>query len=420
MYQFIRIEAYAAISGASQQLGRQSDDSSAKRIRPSIPQVIAEAFRVESASPHVLNPTAPTLLFGLSQIELESHLNHLKTTGKDKLGRKVRRDALLLLAGVASYPKNEAMADQKSFDNWLNIAIGFLKSRYGQNLKSVVLHTDESNPHIHFFCTPTQKSSGEIEHIGTIHDGIGASNAIKTNSSKVKKYAYDKAMRAYQQLYHVEVGMKVGMARVGPRQTGMPRKDWIRTKEAARRQATFIENQNKAEIMTTIVNKKAAEVDARAHQLNTQQHELDLKIADIAERENALSIRESNLVDKEKVLADFYLSIKNALDSKGKSLVDFFQKSVTQLNEAILDYQRTIKQLRDEVKALQLKYTQAIDSIKYSDPTITVQRFELYKNTVLNDNKIFIRLLGMLKRDELKQAEQLISETLNKSHKNDI
>jgi hypothetical protein len=420
MFQFIRIEAYAAVSGASQQLGRQADDSSAKRIRPSMMQIIAEAFRVESASPHVSFPTVPKLMFGLPQNELELHLNQLKASGKDKLGRKTRRDALLLLAGVASYPQNEAVADQKSFEHWLTITISFLKTKYGENLKSIVLHTDEANPHIHFFCTPTQKPSGEIEHIGTIHDGIGASSAIKTDSSKVRKYAYDKAMRNYQQEYHTEVGLKVGMTRIGPRQTGMPRKQWLQTQDAAKRQMVFIENQNKAEVMHNIVNKKAAEVDARAQQLESKEEELSVKVAAIAERESRVAKRESDLVTKEKVLADFYLSIKNALDTKGKSLVDFFQKSVAQLNEAISGYKLTIKQLRDEVKGTHLKYTQAIDSIKYSNPEVTMQRYELHKNTVANDNQVFIKLLGLLKKKDTIEAERLITKTLNKSNEHDI
>ncbi len=420
MFQFIRIEAYSDVSGLSQQLGKKSADNSAQRIRPSIRQVIDEAFRVEHASPHVPNPSAPKLIFGLDQKALELHLNQLKTTGRDKIGRRVRKDALLLLAGVASYPKSEAEANKDGFERWLSLTQQYLKSKYGNNLQSIVLHTDEANPHLHFFCTPTQKSSGEIAHIGTIHDGIGASEAIKTPSSKVKKHAYDKAMRSYQHEYHTEVGLKIGMTRIGPNQTGMPRRQWIRTQEEAKRQAVFIENQNKAEIMHNIVNKKAAEVDARTQQLETQQQELDSKIAAIAERENKISARESDLDTKQKTLVEFYISVKNALDSKGLSLVDFFQKSVEQLNEIIAGHKRTIAQLKEDVKHWHQKYVQTVDSIKYSDPAITVQRFELYKNTVANDNKVFIKLMSMIKAKEWEQAERLISETLNKSNKHDI
>ena len=72
-------------------------------------------------------------------------------TEKDSMGRKVRSDANILLAGVASFPKPLiSMIDKKTgktdtdelqrYEMWKIASLEFLKKEFGENLVSVIGH----------------------------------------------------------------------------------------------------------------------------------------------------------------------------------------------------------------------------------------------------------------------------------------
>ncbi|EGR3003613.1 mobilization protein, partial [Vibrio parahaemolyticus] len=138
-YQFIHIETYARFSS------RSNKKQSAKAIAE-------ECERTLYANPHIKNPKPYHLLFGMKPSEVVKKAEAQAEKAKDKLGRKLRKDAQILLAGVVSYPVSMSELDLNcdEFKFWVRANHTFLKEKYGERYKSLVLHTDENYPHCHF------------------------------------------------------------------------------------------------------------------------------------------------------------------------------------------------------------------------------------------------------------------------------
>ncbi len=204
-YQFIRIETYAKVS--------------TKKGKPAMQSIVNEAMRVDGFCPHVYQPQTPQVLLGLDPLKLPKIALERSQKSKDKKGRKVRKDAPLLLAGVISLGAESDV----NFRDFLKQSIGFLRNKYGENLMSVVLHLDEEHPHLHFYVLPSTKN-GSFS-MSDIHDGIKARNECDGGYSK-KANAYKHAMRKFQDSYYDEVGSKLGLTRLGPRVQRLTRKEW--------------------------------------------------------------------------------------------------------------------------------------------------------------------------------------------------
>lgn len=208
-YQFIHVETYNNQSVS----GRASMDS-----------IVNEVMRVDGYCPHVYQPQTPEVLLGLDPRQLPKIALERVKSAKDKKGRKVRKDAPLLLAGVISISAESDL----DFKKFLSLSLAFLKRNYGQNLMSVVLHLDEghpcAHPHLHFYAIPSNKN-GRFS-MAEIHPGIRARNECVGKGYSQKANAYKKAMRAYQDLFYDQVGFKLGLTRLGPRVQRLTRKEW--------------------------------------------------------------------------------------------------------------------------------------------------------------------------------------------------
>lgn len=109
-------------------------------------------------------------------------------------------------------------------------AIEWLKKKYGDNLKSVVEHTDEPYPHIHFYVVPKKG-----EKFDSIHEGYAAMNAVPKESPRIdRKTAFGVAMTAWQDEVYLAFGLKYGLARTGPRRQRLTRAEWQEQQKAYR------------------------------------------------------------------------------------------------------------------------------------------------------------------------------------------
>ena len=95
--QFVHIAVYSLHS--PKKTSRGADSKWAVR------DVIAEASREPQACLHVPRPRPPNLLHGPSLAELEAEVGAIHARSRDAAGRRLRKDASVLLAGVASYPR---------------------------------------------------------------------------------------------------------------------------------------------------------------------------------------------------------------------------------------------------------------------------------------------------------------------------
>ena len=207
-FQFMHIESYS-----------RSTPKTGKTGGHSVRSIVAEANRESGSTHHIEAPLPPTYVYGRPLVELEATCESWAAGTTDAKGRKTRKDALCLLAGVFSTPEGT------SPELWESIkadALEWLQDRYGDRLQTVVEHTDEAHPHCHFYVIP---SPGE--RFDVIHDGKRAANELPKDALKGdRNQAYKRAMRSLQDDYHEHVGAPNGMTRIGPGRRRLTREAW--------------------------------------------------------------------------------------------------------------------------------------------------------------------------------------------------
>jgi hypothetical protein len=211
MFQFIRAEVYARRASTNEKSKSQFNAS----------DVIGEALRDEGHCPHVEKPEAPRYLLG-SEAGTRAILGRIQENAaqyRDKMGRKMREDAAVLLAGVASFPRDAANKDPDLYARWESLTVEYLQKKYGDNLRAVVMHNDEEHPHIHFYVYSDTEVNAKM-----LHDGY-------KNGSSPK--AYKKGCEDFQNEYFEQVASRCGLARTGPKRRRLSRAEWHAEQEMA-------------------------------------------------------------------------------------------------------------------------------------------------------------------------------------------
>lgn len=234
-YQFVHLESYSRKPDAK---GRGTDF------------VFAEASRRPEASVHVTNPARPTIVHGLS-IEAVQELHNaavISATVEVKGGksRKIRQDQKTVHTVVASHPytMEEIRADptkRREAEQWERRTVAWLRDQYGDDLKSVIRHEDESHYHLHAYVVPM--SDPELK-AAKFHPGVTAKRIIMTSGpadgedqkalGKRADAEYKAAMRRWQDSYHEAVAIPCGLTRLGPQRRRLSRDEWQREQVQAR------------------------------------------------------------------------------------------------------------------------------------------------------------------------------------------
>lgn len=227
-YQFVHIECYAreeSTKGRTQTKKNSDGTYTSKEVgkdkRGNVRWVIAEAKREQDSCYHIENPQPPTVLLGnLDQVEQEAIAWAEEAT--DAKGRKLRKDAHCLLAGVISLPRSE----EENWEQFKAKAMEWLKEKYGDNLRCVIAHEkDEAHPHLHFYCVAKKGQSFD-----DLHEGKRAQKELKKRKSEATKQeqniAFSEAMRATQDDFSNRVGQRFGLARLGPGRRRLTRAQW--------------------------------------------------------------------------------------------------------------------------------------------------------------------------------------------------
>jgi len=106
---------------------------------------------------------------------------------------------------------------------WKHSTLEWLQTEFGDRLRSVVEHTDEAHPHLHFFVV--NPDGGNVKHL---HPGFRAAKGAQT--PKEQRLAYNDAMRAFQDRFWEHAAGPSGLARLGPGRQRMSRAQWTRVK----------------------------------------------------------------------------------------------------------------------------------------------------------------------------------------------
>lgn len=225
-YQFIHLDSYARTG--SKQLRKDKKTGRVTETRKwSARDIAAEAERVPDACRHVEHPLPPVVLHGCMPSEAVLLAEQWAAESKDALGRSLRKDGLCLAAGVVSLP-----AAQK--DDWplfREATVAWLREQYGERLRSVIEHTDEEHPHLHFYAVPLAGERFEAVHIGR---QAAARSAQDGGQKGAQNAALKTAMRAWQDDFGGAVGSRFGLARLGPKRRRLPRAAWQAEQAQAR------------------------------------------------------------------------------------------------------------------------------------------------------------------------------------------
>ena len=178
--------------------------------------------RAKQLPPHRQPKVSLVLLGDLDQVEQEAIRWAEEST--DAKGRKLRKDAHCLLAGVISLPREQ----EENWEQFKAKSVDWLKEKYGDNLRCVVIaheHQDEAHPHLHFYCVAKKGQKFE-----DLHEGKRAQKELKKKNPQASKQeqniAFAEAMRATQDDFSNRVGQRFGLARIGPGRRRLTRAQW--------------------------------------------------------------------------------------------------------------------------------------------------------------------------------------------------
>jgi hypothetical protein len=291
-YQFLHVESYARTPGKGKAGGH------------SLASIVAEAEREPGACPHIPAPRPPTIIYGSSPAAAAAKAEEWAEQAKDTKGRKLRKDGLCLLAGVASFPREQADADPAAYQAWRTDTVAHLVDEYGDRLQCVLEHTDEEHPHLHFYCVPRPG-----ERFDDMHAGRRAAAAAKATGALkgAQNTAYQDAMRAMQDRYYERVAMRHGMSRLGPGRRRLSRQQWQAEQAQARAlqdtQTAAERVKAEAEAEAEAVRQKAAADAAEALARARTDAEAKLAAAEAAEAAAAAALADAELVAAEKAAA---------------------------------------------------------------------------------------------------------------------
>ncbi|HUC60423.1 MAG TPA: plasmid recombination protein [Alphaproteobacteria bacterium] len=165
----------------------------------------------------------------------------------DPKGRRLRRDAQILAAGVASFPARLAELDGNDRDAWAaweRDTLTWLRSQYGDRLKSVVRHRDEPYPHLHFLAVPDLDAGKRVDDLHPGRAAIAAAKREGVTQKRVLDQRYRAAMRMWQDSYWCEVGAKHQLDRYGPRRRRLSRPAFRVERRLAELTASIVADRN--------------------------------------------------------------------------------------------------------------------------------------------------------------------------------
>lgn len=208
-YQFLHLEGYA----------RHGSKQGDKARKWSASEIAAEAMRDPDACPHVEKPRVPKVLYGGTPREAAALAESWANSSKDAQGRALRRDGLALAAGVVSLPAEQ----EADWPRFREATVAWLKGQYGERLRSVVEHTDEAHPHLHFYAVPLPGERFEVLHPGR---QAAAEKARQGGKKGAQNTEYKRAMVGWQDGFASVVAANFGLARLGPRRRRLTRGEW--------------------------------------------------------------------------------------------------------------------------------------------------------------------------------------------------
>lgn len=383
--QFMHVELYSREEPVKKTINKSKNLNHQSDVRTTtVSGVLSEMKREEGFTSHLERVDAPQVLYGsIDALErsIERYEAEYKTTDKNGKEKKLRKDACILLAGVVSLDR----ADEEIWEEYKTKSIEYLKNKYGENLKCIVEHTDETNPHFHFYVV-----GNKDQDLNLLHDGkLAVSKLAKEDKKKLHQTAYTEAMIKFQDDFYVQVSNKFGLSRTGeePRERYKSRPDYLRFKKRQETALNILANLEEFEKKEFKKAKtRGLNIGIRDFDQNTFWGKLDwrvkriekknkVEIKKLSDENDNLNIDKSNLqheLDMSKIeLSEaynqrneasrknsVYINKVNALKKENKSLLPYKDQFDLKLQQEKEPLQAEVKELTSENTNLKNENTQ--------------------------------------------------------------
>lgn len=269
-----------------------------------IDHIVNEIIRAAENSHHVPFPLHPVSVAGLEVDQLADFVKELKADAEKRTEPYVKRGVMrmrkqsiikpIMIVGVASYPEPD-MRDTAERRRWIGLVVDALKARMeadGGRLVSVVLHQDESFPHLHCICV-SNIPGALVRHLNWAQL---ASDAEPIKSKKGEAYREVGGIQI-QDWFFESVGSKMGWLRkrvVDESTLDLQSTSPSPSRRLSRSQAQR-NRQLQLEIEAAALRKRNSELEQRAQELAAAQAQLDENVrhfdVDFAEGEEFLNMR---------------------------------------------------------------------------------------------------------------------------------
>lgn len=391
-FQFIHLEAYSL--KANTQGGKNkkfNEETKARTVR----EVLGEAIREAGFCNHVSDPESPEMLYGdLRDIEalcINYHKNH-KNTDKNGKQKALRSDANVLLAGVISLENTEE--NIKNWSDYRNDCIKFLKKTYGDNLKAIIEHVDEENPHLHFYIVPNVG-----QRLDDLHAGKKAVLDLKAKKPKALKgeqnKTYIEAMRKFQDDFYNAVSLKYGLTKIGPARNRVSREIYFQQRKAAEEYKRVLESTKALERVGKNVgfNKALKEFRGKNY-FQKMIFSLDFQNKKILELEGKNKVLKSKYklvfrrkehykieLEKKEDFENKYINLRNDFNERVERKLEYKTKEVLKSQHELKQVKLENEYLKEELAELKEKAKYALAFMEKAKSYLG-KKFESFKNDI--------------------------------------
>jgi hypothetical protein len=170
----------------------------------------------------------------------------------DTSGKKLKKTAHVLIAGVVSYPLETKYLKNndeklKLYEEWQKRTIKHIDQEFGaDNVMCILEHTDEEYPHLHFYVKP-KLTPDKTYTLDDLHPGrraVKEMGGYTKENGKQRRIAYKAGMREFQDRFYNSVSSYFAHARTGPRRQRLTREGWKAQTEINKQNALLkIENE---------------------------------------------------------------------------------------------------------------------------------------------------------------------------------
>lgn len=252
----------------------------ANKAGQSVAQVIAEATRDPAYSTHVGHPAPPRVLIGnpgTFEADHDAHVaaraTRVELADGSVRSRSIRKDRHTMASVIMSYPVPRAaiITDEAraKLASWERRNLEWLRDTYGDQLRVVLAHDDEPQPHLHAWILPDDPGAdATILHPGKTAKKQAEAEAKAAGSEpreavKIGNRALKEAMTDWQDHYYQAVGVLEGLTRTGPKRRRLNREQWKAEKAAAASNALALKRAEEAEAIRASADEHAASVHAK-------------------------------------------------------------------------------------------------------------------------------------------------------------